>query len=87
MKENLKLFVCENHYVLRYWYEYTKYLLRENNIKGENIRAIIYKADFQYIENGKTIVEDVKGMETKDFKLKKKILEYKYPDIDFRLIK
>ena len=55
--------------------------------KGEHIRAIIYKADFMYIENGITIVEDVKGVETKDFKLKKKMLEYKYPDIDFRLIK
>lgn len=57
------------------------------NNKGEHIRAIIYKADFMYIKNGITIVEDVKGVETKDFKLKKKILEYKYPDIDFKLIK
>ena len=30
------------------------------NNKGENIRAITYKADFSYIENGKMIVEDVK---------------------------
>jgi hypothetical protein len=36
---------------------------------------------------GKMVVEDVKGMETKEFKLKKKIFEYKYPNIDFRLIK
>ena len=57
------------------------------NNKGETIRAITYKADFKYIENGKKVVEDVKGMETKDFKLKKKLLEYKYPEIDFRLIK
>lgn len=57
------------------------------NNKGQTIRAITYKADFAYIENNKKIVEDVKGMETKEFKLKKKLLEYKYPDIDFRLIK
>lgn len=57
------------------------------NNKGENIRAIIYKADFSYTEGNKKIVEDVKGMETKEFKLKKKLLEYKYPNIDFRLIK
>lgn len=57
------------------------------NAKGEHIRAIIYKADFSYIENGKIIVEDVKGMETKDFKLKKKMFEYKYKDVDFRLVK
>lgn len=57
------------------------------NAKGEHIRAITYKADFSYIENGKIIVEDVKGVETKDFKLKKKLFEYKYKDVDFRLIK
>ena len=57
------------------------------NNKGQTIRAITYKADFSYIENGKKIVEDVKGVETKDFRLKKKLLEYKYPSIDFRLIK
>ena len=59
------------------------------NNKGQTIRAITYKADFRYhIPNtGETIVEDVKGMETKEFKLKKKLLEYKYPEIDFRLIK
>lgn len=33
------------------------------------------------------VVEDVKGVETKEFKLKKKLLEYKYQDIDFRLVK
>lgn len=57
------------------------------NNKGEHIRAITYKADFSYIENGKLIIEDVKGMETKEFKLKKKMFEYKFPDVDFRLIK
>lgn len=61
------------------------------NSKGQCIRAITYKADFSYIEThsevGKLIVEDVKGVETKEFKLKKKMLEYKFPDIDFRIIK
>lgn len=57
------------------------------NNKNEHIRAITYKADFSYIENGKLVVEDVKGMETKEFKLKKKLFEYKFRDIDLRLIK
>lgn len=61
------------------------------NSKGQCIRAITYKADFSYIEThsevGKLIVEDVKGVETKEFKMKKKMLEYKFPDIDFRIIK
>ncbi len=64
------------------------------NNKGEHVRAITYIADFIYTELivgdggiGKVVVEDVKGMETKEFKLKKKMFEYKFPDIDFRLVK
>lgn len=57
------------------------------NNKGKTVRAITYIADFSYIENGKSIVEDVKGVETKEFKLKKKLFENKYRDIDFRLVK
>ena len=50
------------------------------NIGKRCERAIIYRADFQYWDNGKNclVVEDVKGVETKDFKLKKKLFEYKY---------
>lgn len=39
---------------------------------GETIRATTYSADFKYIENGKEVWEDVKGVETDVFKLKKK---------------
>ena len=42
---------------------------------GRTFRKIEYIADFQYIENGKTIVEDVKGIQTDVFKLKHKIFE------------
>lgn len=54
---------------------------------GKTIRAITYRADFQYNENGRVVVEDVKGKETKDFIIKKKIFMQKYPHVDFRLIK
>ena len=49
---------------------------------GKTIRAITYVADFEYydIEKGKYIVEDVKGYKTKEYKLKKKMFEYRYPD-------
>ena len=40
-----------------------------------------------YEEKGKVIVEDVKGMETKEFKIKRKLFEYKYPDLELKLIK
>jgi len=48
-------------------------------------RAIKYIADFQYVdmETGKTIIEDVKGMKTEVYKIKKKLLLFKFPDIIF----
>ena len=47
--------------------------------KGQLIRAINYKADFKvYMNDGQIVIIDVKGFETPDFKLKKKLFEYKY---------
>lgn len=37
-----------------------------------------YKADFKYIENGKEVVEDVKGITTTVYKLKKKLVKAIY---------
>ena len=45
---------------------------------GKRVRPIYYEADFEYIEEGKTVIEDVKGRETAVFKLKRKLFEYKY---------
>ena len=39
-------------------------------------RAANYYADFVYWENGKFIVEDVKGYRTKDYILKAKLMYY-----------
>lgn len=39
-------------------------------------RAVKYKADFVYTENGKTVVEDTKGMRTKDYIIKRKLMLY-----------
>lgn len=65
-----------------------KFLLQDTFKKnGKTYRKIEYIADFQYIENGKTIVEDVKGMQTDVFKLKHKIFEKVYPDLELRIIK
>lgn len=46
--------------------------------KGEH--ACFYIADFVYTDNetGKTIVEDVKGMRTEVYKIKKKLMLYFY---------
>lgn len=37
-------------------------------------KAVTYKADFVYIENGKTVVEDTKGFRTKDYIIKRKLM-------------
>jgi len=47
------------------------------NNKNETVRSISYKADFQIGD----IVIDVKGFETKDFIIKKKLFMYKYPEL------
>jgi hypothetical protein len=41
-------------------------------IGGE--RACNYIADFTYIENGELVVEDVKGVKTDAYKIKKKLM-------------
>lgn len=64
------------------------FLLQEGFRKnGKTYRKIEYIADFKYIENGQVIVEDVKGKETEVFKLKRKLFEKKYPDLELNLIK
>lgn len=54
--------------------------------KGKTIRAITYIADFVYYDTfkGEKIVEDTKGYRTEIYKLKKKIFEYKYPNLEIK---
>lgn len=37
-------------------------------------RAVVYVADFVYIEDGKTVVEDTKGVRTADYIIKRKLM-------------
>ena len=37
-------------------------------------REVSYVADFVYVQNGKTVVEDSKGMRTKDYIIKRKLM-------------
>ena len=63
-------------------------------------RELRYVADFEYVEKGaptvyvcsgvterQRTVEDVKGMATPVFKLKRKLFLYKYPHLTLRVIK
>ena len=64
---------------------------------GERVRAITYTPDFEYIENGVRVVEDVKAWMTdkrtgkrkplvqEDCELKIKLLKHLRPDIVFKI--
>lgn len=39
-------------------------------------RAVTYKADFTYERDGALVVEDVKGVRTKDYVIKRKLMLY-----------
>lgn len=65
-----------------------RFLLQESFKKnGKTYRKVDYIADFKYIKNGKTIVEDVKGIQTDVFKLKHKLFERKYPELELKIIR
>lgn len=56
--------------------------------QGKTIRAITYRADFAYFDHAvnRAVIEDVKGMETDVFMIKKKMFLKKYGDsYEFRL--
>ena len=44
--------------------------------KQDGERKCEYIADFVYEENGKRIVEDTKGFKTKDYIIKRKLMQY-----------
>lgn len=65
-------------------YEATDEVYTRGAHKGERKRgkciekSVVYKADFAYVENGAQVVEDVKGMRTKDYIIKRKLMLYKH---------
>lgn len=53
---------------------------------GKRWRAIWYEADFEYQEDGRTVVEDVKGAETQVFRLKRKLFLYAFREYELRVV-
>ena len=64
------------------------YLLQEGfNLNGKRIRAITYKADFKVIyKDGNEEVIEIKKKITEEFKIKRKMLLYRYRDINFKCV-
>jgi len=51
-------------------------------------KGIRYRADFMVCgKDGRIWIEDVKGFETKEFKLKKKLFDDRYPWLELQIIK
>ncbi|UVX69664.1 MAG: Protein of unknown function (DUF1064) [Namikivirus sakae] len=48
------------------------------DVDGRHYRPVFYMADFAYVENGREVVEDVKGMRTDVYKLKSKLFARRY---------
>lgn len=55
---------------------------------GEKTRSRFYVGDFQYIDNAtnRMVVEDTKGMETPEFRLKWDLVKSLYPQYEFRKV-
>ena len=57
-------------------------------VKGEKLRKVEYVADFSYTEDGKLVVEEVKGRELAMWRLKRSMFLRKYSDShELRVIK
>lgn len=48
------------------------------DVDGRHYRPVYYVADFVYRENGREVVEDVKGMRTDVYRLKSKLFARRY---------
>lgn len=53
---------------------------------GRKYRGIRYVGDFRYIEAGRVVVEDVKGVATAAYKIKRQLFARQFPGIVFREI-
>ena len=61
-----------------------RYILQSPFIRdGRREREITYEGDFSYIKDNRLVVEDVKGLKTDLYKVKRKMFMYRYPDIKF----
>ena len=60
------------------------FVIDGKQVKHENGRRVGYRPDFSYRQDGAEVAEDVKGMVTADFTLRKAIIRDLFPHIVFR---
>lgn len=84
--DQLKMAVDPKERVEKYELQ-PSFLLQEafEDRNGVRHRKIEYRADFHvFYSSGREEIVDVKGMKTETYKIKKKLLLYKYPNINFK---
>lgn len=54
-------------------------------IEVEGVKICEYRGDFEYREDGFPVIEDFKGKQTPEFKLKWKLVQALYPELIFKI--
>lgn len=88
LRRYTELLALEGAKEIRDLQKQVKFELQEGfrDLQGQWHRPIIYIADFTYRDkkyNWNLVVEDSKGFRTPDYKIKKKLLIHKYPEVVF----
>jgi hypothetical protein len=63
----------------QYWF-----IINGRQVKHANGRRVGYKSDFEYVENGIKVTEDVKGVIVRDWPLRRAIFIALFPDHQLR---
>jgi hypothetical protein len=63
----------------QYWF-----VINGRQVKHANGRRVGYKSDFEYVENGIKVTEDVKGVIVRDWPLRRAIFIALFPDHQLR---
>jgi hypothetical protein len=63
----------------QYWF-----VINGRQLKHQNGRRVGYKSDFQYVENGLLVTEDVKGVIVRDWPLRRAVFIALFPDHQLR---
>ena len=63
----------------QYWF-----VINGRQLKHPNGRRVGYKSDFEYIENGMLVTEDVKGVVVRDWPLRRAVFVALFPNYHLR---
>ena len=63
------------------------FIINGSKLLDAGNKPVRYRPDFGYIENGKRVVEDVKGYaDHRQWALRRNLFNHCYPDIDLRVV-